>query len=104
MYLDTTAILQLHWLMIGKQQLERLYAEAEELSTQKREKNIHEKPSPFGQSQGGLLPPGLSQSYNFTAFGAEPMSWTFNITINSDAANLQWTLYSTWVPGDPSNP
>lgn len=40
----------------------------------------------------------------FNRFGREPMGRQFNVTINSDAANLRWTLYSSWVPGDPSNP
>ncbi len=56
-----------------------------------------------GQQQGGLILPGMTADYIFSAFGREPMGWTFSPKIDSDAAVLTWKLFSTWIPGDPPN-
>ena len=50
-----------------------------------------------------LLPMGSAEMY-FSSFGREPMGWRFEIETESDAFLVEWTLCSTWVPGDPPNP
>ena len=57
----------------------------------------------MGQSRAGVIPPLGTVDFVFTCFGAEPMSWTFDIRSESDAFIVIWKLYSTWVPGDPPN-
>jgi hypothetical protein len=50
-----------------------------------------------------LLPMGSAEMY-FSIFGNEPMGWRFEIETESDVFMVEWTLCSTWVPGDPPNP
>lgn len=57
----------------------------------------------FGQSQSRIIPPLAETQLLFTAFGCEPMSWRFSISTNSDAFIVGWSLFSTWIPGDPPN-
>jgi len=56
-----------------------------------------------GQVLGGILLPGMTGDYVFSAFGNEPMQWTFSPSIDTDASVVTWKLFSSWVPGDPPN-
>ena len=51
-----------------------------------------------------IIPPLTVMDFNFTCFGSEPMSWTFDISTSSDAFIVTWELFSTWIEGDPPNP
>lgn len=55
------------------------------------------------QSKGLVIPPLSTMSVLFTRFGCEPMFWEFAVETESDAFIVQWTLCSTWVPGEPEN-
>jgi hypothetical protein len=55
------------------------------------------------QSQGLILLPLASHTFCFSAFGAEPMSWHFDIVAKSEAFNVDYMIESTWVYGMPSN-
>ena len=57
----------------------------------------------MGQSRASLILPQGTVDFVFTCFGAEPMSWRFDIRSESDAFMVIWKLYSTWIPGDPPN-
>jgi hypothetical protein len=57
-----------------------------------------------GESKGSIIAPLSTVDLEFSIFGNEPMGWGFSIETDSDAFIVQWNLYSTWVPGDPSNP
>jgi hypothetical protein len=59
-------------------------------------------------NNGGLkdvvILPKATADFDFSTAGKEPLTWRFDIKIDSDTAVLEWCLYSTWVPGDPENP
>lgn len=57
-----------------------------------------------GESKGSILLPQVPVDLEFSIFGNEPFGWRFDIDTDSDAFLVQWKLYSTWIPGDPSNP
>ncbi|MEJ7831077.1 MAG: hypothetical protein WKF91_22920 [Segetibacter sp.] len=59
--------------------------------------------SNLGGTKSLIIPPLMSMDFEFTCFGAEPISWSFDIATKSDAFIVTWILYSTWVPGDPAN-
>lgn len=50
-----------------------------------------------------IILPLSTATFEFTVFGTEPTPWTIDISSESDAFIVAWTLYSTWVPGDPTN-
>lgn len=56
-----------------------------------------------GGTKSLIIPPLMTMDFEFSCFGAEPMSWTFEISTNSDAFIVTWNLFSTWVAGDPLN-
>jgi hypothetical protein len=56
-----------------------------------------------GESHGVVLLPLGSAVLTFSRFGGEPTSWQFEVATNSDVFFVEWTLCSTWVPGDPDN-
>ncbi|HEY5956843.1 MAG TPA: hypothetical protein VIV60_09835 [Polyangiaceae bacterium] len=60
--------------------------------------------SPTGESYGGILLPQQSVTYTFARWGSEPMSWSFDVSTQSDAFIVTYGLESTWVEGMPSNP
>ena len=60
--------------------------------------------SNYGGSQSKIIPPLTTMDFTCTCFGNEPMTWKFDISTNSDAFIVSWTLYSTWILGDPPNP
>ncbi len=57
----------------------------------------------FNQSESRILPPLGSMDIGFSAFGAEPMYWRFDVSTDSDAFIVAWQLCSDWIPGDPPN-
>ncbi len=57
----------------------------------------------YGQTKSSIILPQSSVEFLFTAFGAEPMGWRFDISTNSDAFIVAWELWSTWVQGMPPN-
>lgn len=57
-----------------------------------------------GESKGAVILPQSTADFEFSIFGNEPMGWRFDINTDSSAFLVQWKLYSTWIPGDPSNP
>lgn len=57
----------------------------------------------FNQTKSRIIPPLGEATMLFTAFGAEPMGWQFEITTNSDVFLVGWKLCSTWIPGDSPN-
>ena len=56
-----------------------------------------------GESHSLNLAPFTTQYMQFSTFGSVPMGWSFDISTNSDAFIVNYILYSSWVPGDPSN-
>jgi len=50
-----------------------------------------------------IIAPLSTEIFEFFVFGAEPAPWKIDISTNSDAFIVAWTLYSTWIPGDPRN-
>ena len=50
-----------------------------------------------------MVLPHQTVDLRFDCFGAEPMGWTFNISSDSDAFIVAWSLYSSWVTGDLPN-
>lgn len=56
-----------------------------------------------GETHSLVLLPMGSAVMTFSRFGCEPMGWNFEISTNSDVFFVEWTLCSTWVPGDPRN-
>ncbi len=56
-----------------------------------------------GESHSSIIAPMGSVDLEFSVFGAEPMGWSFDISTESDAFIVTWSLCSTWVPGDPPN-
>ena len=56
-----------------------------------------------GETHSLVLLPLGSAVMTFTRFGCEPMGWQFEISTSSDVFFVEWTLCSTWVPGDPDN-
>jgi len=56
-----------------------------------------------GETHSLVLLPLGSAVMTFTRFGCEPMGWQFEIETSSDVFFVEWTLCSTWVPGDPDN-
>lgn len=59
--------------------------------------------SNIGGTKSLIILPQTTMDFEFTCFGAEPLSWKFDISTNSDAFIITWDLYSTWIPGDPPN-
>ena len=59
--------------------------------------------SNLGGTKSLIIPPMVTMDFEFTCFGAEPMSWSFDISTNSDAFIVTWDLFSTWIQGDPPN-
>lgn len=59
--------------------------------------------SNLGGNKSLLILPQQTADMQFDCFGTEPMGWTFDISTDSDAFIVAWTLYSTWLPGDPPN-
>lgn len=57
-----------------------------------------------GQTDARIMLPMGSAEMSFSVFGREPMGWRFEIETESDVFMVEWTLCSTWVPGDPPNP
>jgi hypothetical protein len=58
----------------------------------------------WGDTKQAIIPPGGAADFQFNAFGAEPISWGFDVSTQSDVFYVLWELYSTWIPGDPPNP
>lgn len=58
-----------------------------------------------GEKHSALIPPVTTDdtNFNFSIFSPEPRTWGFEISTDSDAFVVTWCLYSTWIPGDPSN-
>lgn len=56
-----------------------------------------------GETHALVLLPMGSGEISFSMFGCEPMGWRFDIETESDVFFVEWTLCSTWVPGDPRN-
>lgn len=50
-----------------------------------------------------IILPQSTASFQFYVFGEEPTPWNVSVSTNSDAFIVAWTLYSTWIPGDPKN-
>jgi len=50
-----------------------------------------------------IILPGSVAIFEFFVFGSEPAPWKIDISSNSDAFIVAWTLYSSWIPGDPPN-
>ncbi len=59
--------------------------------------------SNIGGTQSQIILPQKTMEFEFSCFGAEPLSWSFDISTNSDAFIVTWELYSTWIIGDPPN-
>ena len=59
--------------------------------------------SNLGGNKSLLILPQQTADMQFDCFGTEPMGWTFDISTDSDAFIVAWSLYSTWIPGDPPN-
>ncbi len=59
--------------------------------------------SNLGGTKFLIIPPMGTKDFEFTCFGSEPMSWSFDISTNSDAFIVTWELFSTWIQGDPPN-
>jgi hypothetical protein len=53
---------------------------------------------------GGALPATTVTLPTLSKFGNEPMSWNLTIDITGPTVYITWNSFSTWVPGDPSNP
>lgn len=53
--------------------------------------------------KSSIIPPMITMDFEFGCFGPEPMSWSFDISTNSDAFIVTWELFSTWIEGDPPN-
>ena len=56
-----------------------------------------------GEQHVMVILPGMTGDFEFAVFGAEPMGWRFTPSIESDAAVVNWKVFSTWVSGDPLN-
>ena len=59
--------------------------------------------SNLGSEKSALILPQQTADLRFDCFGAEPMGWTFDISSDSDAFIVAWSLFSSWVTGDPPN-
>jgi hypothetical protein len=59
--------------------------------------------SNLGGKKSIIILPQQTVDLRFDCFGSEPMSWTFDISTNSDAFIVTWKLYSSWIPGDAPN-
>jgi hypothetical protein len=59
--------------------------------------------SNLGGNKSLLILPQQTADMRFDCFGSEPMGWTFDISTDSDAFIVAWSLYSSWLPGDPPN-
>lgn len=49
-------------------------------------------------SKSVIIPPQATVDIQFSCFGVEPLGWKFDISTDSDAFIVTWSLYSTWVP------
>ncbi len=56
-----------------------------------------------GEKKSSIILPLSTVDLEFSIFTTEPMGWKFDIETESDAFLVQWTLYSSWIPGDPPN-
>ena len=56
-----------------------------------------------GEKKEAIIPPQGSSDLSFSMFTPEPRTWTFDVDTNSDAFVVRWTLFSSWIPGDPPN-
>ena len=61
-------------------------------------------PTTTTDSQSLLLLPLGKGRIRFSIFGAEPILYRFTIKLEADSPQVQYALYSTWIPGDPPNP
>jgi hypothetical protein len=59
--------------------------------------------SNLGGKKSLIILPQQTSDMRFDCFGAEPMGWTFDISTDSDAFIVTWSLFSSWLPGDPFN-
>ncbi len=55
--------------------------------------------SNWGQTQQMILFPGRTETFRFSVFGQEPISWRFSISTKSKAFVVKYDIKSTWVPG-----
>ncbi len=55
-------------------------------------------------SDSWVIPPQLSRTFAFRSWGGEPIMWMFQLTSQSSAVNLTYSIKSTWVEGMPPNP
>lgn len=60
--------------------------------------------SPFGETKELILAPQQSVTFTFSRFGEEPMGWSFDVSSQSDAFVVGYSIESTWVSGMPPNP
>jgi hypothetical protein len=61
-----------------------------------------EASSPIEQIQQSILLPLQEHVFKFFEFGPVPLPWKFCISTVSDAFNVLYQIWSTWVPGMPS--
>lgn len=54
-------------------------------------------------SRSLIIPPLATIDIKFAVFGTEPIGWQFDISTDSDAFIVTWKLFSTWIPGDPTD-
>jgi hypothetical protein len=59
--------------------------------------------SNLGGKKSSVVLPQQTVDMRFDCFGSEPMGWSFDVSTDSDAFIVAWKLYSSWLPGDPSN-
>ncbi len=87
-----------HWEGQGGQIMEFTVKNANVLGT-----SITIAATDFNQSESRIILPLSDETIKFSAFGAEPMYWRFDVSTDSDAFIVAWELDSSWVPGDPPN-
>lgn len=54
-------------------------------------------------SKQAMIPPMSRVQLEFSRFGKEPSTWNIQVSSISAAFIVAWELWSTWVPGMPSN-
>ncbi len=59
--------------------------------------------SNLGGNKSSVILPLQTFDMRFDCFGSEPMGWTLDVSTDSDAFIVAWTLFSSWIPGDPPN-
>ncbi len=55
------------------------------------------------ESKSQIIGPQGTVDISFTIFGREPMGWSFDVSTDSDAFLVSWSLFSSWIPGDAPN-